>query len=91
MRNPNMATTIVSHGPADYQIIVKGKLGGQWSDWFAGLTIATDGDVTIFTGTNIDQSALHGLMARIRDLGLLLISVKRIEGYMSLDGEIPDA
>ena len=73
-----MVPPIVSHGPAEYQIIVKGKLGDQWSDWFACMTVATDGDVTILTGTHIDQSALHGLLAGIRDLGLPLISVKRI-------------
>jgi hypothetical protein len=73
-----MVTPIVSHGPADYQIIVKGKLGDQWSDWFAGMTIASDGDETILTGTQIDQSALHGLLVRIRDLGLPLIRVERI-------------
>ena len=73
-----MMTPIVSHGPADYQIRVKGILVDQWSDWFAGMTIASDGDVTILTGTQIDQSALHGLLVRIRDLGLPLISVERI-------------
>ena len=73
-----MVTPIGSHGPADYQIIVKGKLGDQWSDWFTGITIASDGDATILTGTHIDQSALHGLLVRIRDLGLPLLSVKRI-------------
>ena len=73
-----MVTPIGSHGPADYQIIVKGKLGDQRSDWFTGMTIASDGDATILTGTHIDQSALHGLLVRIRDLGLPLISVKRI-------------
>ena len=73
-----MVTPIGSHGPADYQIIVKGKLGDPWSDWFTGITIASDGDATILTGTHIDQSALHGLLVRIRDLGLPLISVKRI-------------
>lgn len=78
MRDPNMVTPMVSHGPADYQIMVKGKLGDQWSDWFAGMTIATDGDVTILTASHIDQSALHGLLVRIRDLGLPLISVERM-------------
>lgn len=73
-----MMTPIVSHGPADYQIRVKGKLVDQWSDWFAGMTITSDGDVTTLTGVHIDQSALHGLLVRIRDLGLPLISVERI-------------
>ena len=81
-----MVTPIVSHGPADYQITVKGTFGEQWSDWFAGMTIVPDGDVTILTGTHIDQSALHGLLVRIRDLGLPLISVERIEGPLPRDG-----
>ena len=81
-----MAGPIGSHGPADYQIIVKGKLGDQWSDWFAGVAIASDGDVTILTGTHMDQSALHGLLVRIRDLGLPLIAVERIEGPLPRDG-----
>ena len=67
------------HGPADYQIKVKGHLGNQWSDWFAGVAIESKGDVTILTGRQIDQSALHGLLVQIRDLGLPLISVRRVE------------
>ena len=66
-------------GPADYQIKVKGNLGSQWSDWFAGMEIESDGSMTTITGKVIDQPALHGLFVRIRDLGLPLISVKRIE------------
>lgn len=66
------------HSPADYQIKVKGKLGTQWSDWFEGATIACEGNTTILTIRQVDQSALHGLFARIRDLGLPLISVMRI-------------
>jgi hypothetical protein len=73
-----MATQNTSHGPADYQITVKGRLGTEWSDWFAGMTIEYEGNVTILTGRQIDQSALHGLLVRIRDLGLPLISVERI-------------
>jgi hypothetical protein len=81
-----MVTPTGTHGPADYQIIIKGKLGDQWSDWFAGMTIASDGDITILTGTHIDQSALHGLLVRIRDLGLPLISVERIQEPLPRDG-----
>ena len=73
-----MVTPMVWHGPVDYQIVVKGKLGERWSDWFSGMTIASHGDVTILTGTRMDQSALHGLLVRIGDLGLPLISVERI-------------
>ena len=73
-----MATPITWHGPANYQIKVKGRLDSQWPDWFTGMTIESDGDVTILTGKQIDQSALHGLLVRIRDLGLPLISVERV-------------
>jgi hypothetical protein len=67
------------HGPADYQIKVKGRLGSQWSDWFGGMAVESEGAVTTLTGRVSDQSALHGLLIRVRDLGLPLISVKRGE------------
>jgi hypothetical protein len=67
------------HGPSHYQIKVKGLLGNQWSDWFEGMTIASEGSMTTITGKVADQAALHGLLIRVRDLGLPLISVKWIE------------
>ena len=67
------------YGPACYQIKVKGRLGDQWSDWFEGMTIANEENVTTLTGEVVDQAALHGLLNRIRDIGLQLISVNRIE------------
>jgi len=66
-------------GAADYQIKVGGKLGNHWSDWFEGMTVKTESGATILTGEIIDQPALHGLLVRIRDLGLPLISVERVE------------
>ncbi|MDY6793454.1 MAG: hypothetical protein SWH54_19500 [Thermodesulfobacteriota bacterium] len=74
-----MAKHKVWHGPADYQIKVKGNLGSQWSDWFEGMTIESEGAFTNITGKVLDQPALHGLLVRVRDLGLPLISVKRVE------------
>ncbi len=74
-----MAKDKVWHSPADYQIKVKGNLGSQWSDWFEDMTIESEGAVATITGIVLDQSALHGLLVRIRDLGLPLISVKRVE------------
>ena len=63
-----------------YQIRIKGHLGTQWTDWFEGLTITLeDNGETLLTGTVVDQSALHGLLRKVRDLGMPLISVKRIE------------
>jgi hypothetical protein len=58
-----------------YQIRIKGHLGSEWADWFEGLTITLeeDGD-TLLTGPVVDQAALHGLLKKIRDLGLPLVS-----------------
>lgn len=62
-----------------YQIRIKGHLGQQWTDWFDGLNIALeeDGD-TLLTGSVVDQAALHGLLKKVRDLGMPLISVIRV-------------
>ena len=69
----------VWYGPADYQIKVKGNLGNQWSDWFASMKIESEGAFSTITGRVSDQSALHGLLLRIRDMGLPLISLQRIK------------
>ena len=65
--------------PTDYQIRVKGGLDARWTAWFAGLTMTTIEDETILSGTVADQSALHSLLTRIRDLGVPLVSVNRVE------------
>lgn len=61
-----------------YQIKVQGHLGSQWADWFENMTIQRDanGDTTI-TGPVIDQAALHGLLTKMRNLGLPLLSITR--------------
>ena len=62
-----------------YQIRLKGHLGPQWTDWFEGLTITLeeDGD-TLLTGPVIDQAALYGLLKKVRDLGMPLLSVNQV-------------
>ena len=63
-----------------YQIVVKGHLDSEWSDWFDGLTITlVDNGETILSGPIVDQTALHGVLIKIRDLGLPLLSLTRIE------------
>jgi hypothetical protein len=66
--------------PVVYQIRLKGHLGSQWTDWFEGLTITLeeDGD-TLLTGPVVDQAALHGLLKKVRDLGMPLVSVSPVE------------
>ena len=66
--------------PMIYQIRIKGHLGPQWADWFGGLTITLEeGGETLGTGPVADQAALHGLLRKVRDLGLPLISVTRAQ------------
>jgi hypothetical protein len=63
-----------------YQIRVKGNLDREWSDWFDRFTITPQAnDETLLVGAVADQCALHGLLAKIRDLGLPLLSVERVE------------
>ena len=66
--------------PPVYEIRIKGHLGSQWRDWFEGLTIMLeeDGD-TLLTGPVIDQAALYGLLKKVRDLGMPLVSVSPVE------------
>jgi hypothetical protein len=63
-----------------YEIRVQGGLASKWSDWFDGFTITPQANgETLLTGPVADQSALHGLLAKIRDLGLPLLSVRRVQ------------
>ena len=66
--------------PMVYQIRLKGHLGRQWTDWFGGLTITLeDNGDTLLTGPVVDQAALHGLLRKVRDLGMPLLSVICVE------------
>jgi len=62
--------------PMVYHIRIKGHLGQQWTDWFDGLTITLEDDgITLLNGSVIDQAALHGILKKVRDLGMPLLSV----------------
>ena len=62
-----------------YRIVLKGHLDHAWSEWFEGLTITrADSGETILTGPVVDQTALHGVLMKIRDLGLPLLALMRI-------------
>ena len=67
---------------AVYEIRVRGILKQQWNHWFEGMTITTDSDrgETIISGEVIDQAALHGLLNKIRDLGVPLLALQQLEG-----------
>ena len=72
-------SSIDSCRPAIYQIKIEGHLGRQWTDWFEGLTITLEnnGD-TLLTGLVVDQAALYGLLKKVRDLGMPLLLVTRV-------------
>ncbi len=74
-------TSIKAHPePELYEIRVRGHLDDRWAEWFEGMTITLeeDGD-TLLTGPVTDQAALHGLLKKIRDLGLPLLSVNPVQ------------
>jgi hypothetical protein len=68
-----------SGGPARYEIRVAGVLDGRWAAWFDGLQISGQGEETVICGLLADQPALHGVLTKVRDLGLCLISVRRLD------------
>jgi hypothetical protein len=65
--------------PARYEIRVESVLDEVWADWFGGLQLSRDGGQTVIVGLLPDQPALHGLLTKIADLGLSLISVRRLD------------
>jgi hypothetical protein len=73
------ANNDASHGSGHYEICVHGRLDARWAAWFDGLAVAP-GDVgmTTIRGHIADQAALHGVLAKIRDLGVPIVSIKRL-------------
>jgi hypothetical protein len=67
---------MAAHGPTRYEIRVAGVLDSRWAAWFDGLQLSGQGEETVICGLLPDQSALHGLLTKVRDLGLCLISVR---------------
>jgi hypothetical protein len=67
-------------GGAGYEIRLKGRLDGRWATWFEGMTLSRGDDgTTVLRGRVADQAALHGVLGKVRDLGLPLIAVCRID------------
>lgn len=64
--------------PGRWEIRVAGVLDDRWAGWFGGLRVSSDGNQTVISGELPDQPALHGVLAEIRDLGLSLVSVRRL-------------
>ena len=72
-----------------YQIRLKGHLDDRWADWFDGLTLTRDDtNTTLLTGPVVDQAALHGLLRRVRDLGLPLVSVIQVDPTQAKDPDV---
>ena len=79
MSNETEAKTEPSQ-PVNYRIRLKGQLGPEWAEWFEGLAVTLEEDgSTLLTGPLVDQAALHGLLKKIRDLGMPLLSVCPVE------------
>jgi hypothetical protein len=73
------ASTDHRHEPGQYEIRLKGHLDHRWAGWFDGLSLTHESDgTTVINGSVVDQAALHGLLGKIRDLGLPLIAVRQI-------------
>ncbi len=75
--------------PVVYQIRIKGQLDTQWANWFEGMTITLeDNGDTLLTGSVVDQAGLHGLLKKVRDLGMPLVSVCPVESGRKYGSDI---
>ena len=75
--------------PGCYEILLQGRLDQRWSAWFEDMTLTRAGDLTVLRGRVADQAALHGLLSRLRDVGLPLISVTRVKPGADTEGGTP--
>ena len=76
-------------GPQLYEIRLKGHLDDRWAEWFEGLTITLeDNGDTLLAGPVIDQAALHGLLKKVRDLGMPLVSVSSLKNGQADQSEV---
>lgn len=77
--------------PPVYQIRIKGHLGPQWADWFDGLTVTLEATgETLLTGPVVDQAALHGVLKKVRDLGMPLLSVVCVAPAQAVASDVSD-
>ena len=75
-----MSNTTDPDQPTIYHIRLKGHLGGQWTDWFGGLAITQEANgETLLSGPVVDQATLHSLLKKVRDLGMPLLSLSRVQ------------
>lgn len=74
-----MTNKQMCESPSFYEIQVKGTFDGSWSDWFGGFSITQEDGKTLLAGQAIDQAALLGNLAKINDLGLVILTVMRID------------
>jgi hypothetical protein len=78
--NETDASSATRRDPRLYEIRLKGHLEARWAAWFDGLTLSQEsGGTTVIRGTVIDQAALHGLLAKVHDLGLPLIALTQLD------------
>ena len=90
-----MSETHTSTGDQDepglYEIRIKGLLDDRWASWFGGLTLTReDNGETLLTGPVVDQAALYGLLRKVRDLGVPLLSVTRVKPDQADASEVKD-
>ncbi len=87
---PNeLESNLTPDQPVIFEIRFKGHLGSQWTDWFGGLAITlADNGETLLTGPVIDQASLYGLLKKVRDLGMPLVSVNRVSSVPVAGAEV---